>query len=302
MVDRPKRQSALDLLRAGTVIEEPGGSVAKENSAPNSQAKPAINSGTGNSAGAGTGTGAGTATRTGAGTGAGTGADPATVFDARKPTGAGTGTGPTTGPGTNGKPIWGRHPKSGERVEIDWSQPDASEFAPFGLTDAGKPRQKRRRTRRAQAGSAGAAKANQNITVIADAIKFAHNIVASVTSHSHWQTSDDEAQRMADALTDLQSAYGIDISPEQAAWIKAATVIAIPTGFRCMASMQKVRADNAKNVTPQPAPAAQPAGTAKPKAAPVKPNPAPETGGKTGPLTPSQMILATGGTFDATGG
>tara|TARA_R110000796_G_scaffold61138_1_gene141599 strand:- start:9986 stop:10309 length:324 start_codon:yes stop_codon:yes gene_type:complete len=107
---------------------------------------------------------------------------------------------------------------------------------------------------------------------------------------------------MADALTDLQSAYGIDISPEQAAWIKAATVIAIPTSFRMMASMQKVRADNAKNVTPQAAPAAQSAGTAKPKPAPVKPNPAPETGGKNGPLTPSQMILATGGSFDATGG
>jgi hypothetical protein len=301
MVDGLKRQSALQLLRAGAIITDESGDAGKENSAPVAQAKPAFNSGLGNSAGtaASNGPGTGTAASNGPGTGARTGADPATVFGARTPNGTGASSGPATGPGTNGKPIWGKHPKSGERVEIDWSQPDASEFAPFGLTDAGKPRQKRRRQRRAQAGSAGAAKANQNITVIADAIKFAHNIVASVTNHSHWATSDDEAQRMADALTDLQSAYGIDISPEQAAWIKAATVIAIPTGFRCMASMQKVRADNAKNVTPKTAPTA---GTAKPQAAPVKPNPAPETGGKSGPLTPSQMTLATGGTFDATRG
>lgn len=284
MADKPERQSVLGKLKAGaTIADDSGTSVAGGATSP-SQVKPSgpVTSGTPNGAG------------TGAGTGASNGAgNPAEIFNARKPViGAAS-------PGTGTRPVWGTHPKNGERVEIDYSQEGAGPDAPFGYLPSGKVRTKRPRKKSASktAGTASAAKAGQNITAIADAIKFAHMGIASVTGHSHWTISDGDAQAQADALTDLQAAYGVDISPEQAAWIKALTVIAIPTGMRTMASMQKVRT---KNVTPAPVKKPEKASGDKettPASAPTPPGSGPK-----GPQTPSQMILETGGRFEFTTG
>lgn len=286
MANKSDRKSVLGRLAAGTTIEgHSTGSVGTDKGPAEKVASP-------QPVGNGSSTGPGTNTGTNTGTGAKPG--PVSVSDAfptRKP-------GEGTGPGTGAKPHFGRHPKTGEQVEIDYSQPGATAAAPFGFTATGKVRTKRPRKQRAKAGSASQAKTGQNITAIADAIKFAHNGIAAVTKHSHWQQDDGEAQAMADALTDLQSAYGVDISPEQAAWIKALTVIAIPTGMRVYASMHVARSEKAKPVSQAPANKPDTDNSKQVKAnAPTVAGDKPK-----GPLTPSMMVLESGGRFDDTTG
>lgn len=280
MADGIKRGSALAALRAGSVISGESGNGTGQAETEKTAGKKL--EGAGDSA-----TGTATAAATGTGTGP---ASPAQIFGARKP---------EDYESIGERPKFGIHPKTGEQVEIDYSISGASAQAPFGLLADGTPRQKRPRGKGVQkhAGAASVAKSNENISVLADAIRFAHMGIAGVTKHAHWQQSENEAQAYADALTDLQSAYGFDISPKQAAWAKMLTVIAIPTGARIIASATIT--NNAKKA-PVVARQENRQGNDNKKQAdkPVTPKPT-----KTNEMSPSQLFEQMGGRFtdDAAG-
>lgn len=270
MADRPKRDSALSALRAGAIItSESGSGVGEtEKKTPKSEGLEGGGNQGGNSAAS-----AGTANAP---------KSPVAAFAARTR---------ENYQGVEGtKPVYGTHPKSGEQVEIDYSQDGASPDAPFGLLPDGSPRVRRasKRARNSSAGGQSAIKSEPSVSILADAILFVHTFAAGVTSHPHWNMSQDEARNYADALTDLQAAYGVDLSPKQAAWAKAATVIGIPTALRVVASMTyKPPMKRVEN----PKPDSQPREQSK-----QAPSPPVQTGGK-GPQTPSQLFEASGGNF-----
>lgn len=222
MANRPARTSALAALRAGATIEGDSGKSASETKPEVAKEKGMEGGGIGNP-----------------GTGSASVSPGATA--------------PTAAFGnlkraddyqnlSTEKPKEGRHPKTGETVEIDWSAPGASVDTPFGLLPDGSPRVRRAGKRGAKnatkVGQASVAKSSENVTVLADAIRFAHIFAAQVTQHTHWIMDEKEAEAYADAITDLQSAYGVDLNPQQAALAKCAVVIGVPTVMRCVASMR----------------------------------------------------------------
>ena len=271
MADGNKRATALDALRAGTTIVADGGQSVGESQAPQA-GNERVERKRGR-AGSDTGTGASFAPGTGA-------SDPAKLFGAK------------TADDYAGlvKPKFGIHPKTGEQVEIDYSVDGANEQAPFGFLPDGTPRQKRpRKAKGISAGTSGAAKSDASMSVLADAIFFAHTAIASVTKHSHWQQSREESAQYADALTDLQAAYGFDIDPKQAAWMKALVVIAMPTSMRVMASMSVSRREKLRPA-PQPQPQAE-------RPAPQRPQTDFNSPGSKSQLSPSQLFNSAGAGF-----
>jgi hypothetical protein len=124
---------------------------------------------------------------------------------------------------------------------------------------------------------------------MADAILFVHTFAAGMTQHAHWQMSQEEARNYADALTDLQAAYGVDLSPKQAAWAKVATVIGVPTAMRAYASMTYRRPMKRVDVPKQ---------DSQPKEQPeAAPSPASRPANFKGPQTPSELYAVSGGNF-----
>lgn len=274
MVDRPERKSALAALRAGATIEVDSGAGANKVEAQKPE-KQAMEGG-GNT----TGRSAGTAP-------AATGApSPVAALGARTA---------KDYESMTQRPQVGRHPKTGEPVDIDWSQAGASEEAPFGVLPDGSPRVRRASKKsggRSSAGGQSAIRSDASVSILADAIFFVHTFAAGITQHSHWNMSQDEARNYADAITELQAAYGVDLSPKQAAWAKAATVIGIPTSLRIVASMTykpQKKVDPPKN----PVNAQQAEQKQQPKAAPQTPA---QPKAK-GPQTPSELFAISGGDF-----
>jgi len=269
MADRLSRQSALAALRAGAIIESESGSGTGKTETQTPENK-AMERGGNSDAGTGTETGTRSAK------------SPVTAFAARTA---------EDYKGVEGtKPVMGTHPKTGEPVEVDYSQPGASPEAPFGLLPDGSPRVRRsnKAGRKTSAHGQSAIKNDASVSIVADAILFAHTMIAGMTQHAHWQMSQDEAKSYANALTDLQEAYGVDLTPKQAAWAKVATVIGVPTAMRAYASMTyrrpMKRVDTPKQDS-QPKEQKQAA-----------PSPPPKQNFK-GPQTPSEMFALSGGNF-----
>lgn len=271
MADGSKRGSrAIEALRAGSIIAGDGGGGGGENPAAETAGKSLEGK---RDSGTGTGTIA-------AGTSA---ASPAAIFGTRTA---------EDFKGLGGRPVYGIHPKSGDQVEIDWTQEGASPEAPFGLLADGTPRVKRARKPKG-AGSSAAAKSGESVSVIADAIRFAHMGIATALKQPHWQQSEDEAARYADALTDLQSAYGFDIDPKQAAWAKLLTVVAIPTSARIMASV--AIAKRKPEVAANPPTDKQPTSTVIRKVPESRQETKPASGSPQ--MSPSQLFASFGASF-----
>lgn len=256
MDSRTKRESILSQLKRGAAIVETSGADGKANDAQSPRVSPPVEPSNG-SAGVGTGPGTGTV-------------KPASIARA----------GHVTSP--EPRPTHGTHPRTGKSVEIDYSQPGADRLAPFGRLEDGTPRQRKSRTSaRASTRTPTKAEAKSALNVFADAVQFVHQGVALATGHAHWEMSDEDASKFGEAILDVQAAYGVDLDPKAAAWIKLLTVCAVPTGARVMASVTI----NAKPKTAKVnAPAAASGQVAKP--AKAKSEPA---------LTPAQLNNQMGG-------
>jgi hypothetical protein len=275
MADGNKRGSALDALRAGATIIADSGSGVGESEAPQAGSKKLEGKGSG------TGRNTGTAPAPATGTGP---ANPATIFGAKSA---------TDYESVTPRQTHGTHPRTGESVEIDYSQPGASAEAPFGVLPDGTPRQKRPRQPKGIAtGSSKAAKSEASMSVLADAIFFLHTAAAGITKHTHWAQTQEEAKQYADALTDLQSAYGFDVDPKQAAWMKALVVIGMPTTMRIYAS---VSVSKRNKLNPAPAASQQPAQRQQAEQPMKQVTPQPRR--KAGELTPAELFAQNGARF-----
>ena len=184
----------------------------------------------------------------------------------------------------------------GKTVEIDWTQDGAGPEAPYGRLSNGKIRT---RKPKAKTGTARKATSSENLTGLTKALMGLHMMGAEFTKQPHWELSEKEAQEIGRATAQLQAQYGIDVDPKMQAWINFAAVIGMAYGPRVSASYAIARG---RRLLPAATPTTDAKGSPE-KEQPKRPlKEAPKPAGKAEILTPSQLTLASGGSFDDTTG
>lgn len=125
---------------------------------------------------------------------------------------------------------------------------DADPAAPHGYKADGTPYKRRPGKRRS---AASAAKNSTPVTEsIAKGVYSIHMLLATFYNAKEWQISQSEAQQIADGLQAVQDAYGVELSPKQAAMVELIMALGGVYGPRIAATVIKRRMTGGAPQTP----------------------------------------------------